>query len=214
MTELQGKDRLIVALDVPTHDAALALVDELENVSLFKVGLELLFAGGLFDLLARLQERRRPTGGVFIDLKLAGDIGNTITALVHQSGKLGIRFITVVETVPLAITLDTIQTVRRAREDELSPELLMVPCLSSLGTQHLRDIGIQDDVATYIVKRGTVMVDAGCDGLIVSGQAIRTCRHEFGPKLTLVSPGIRPAWAGRDDHARTDDARRGYPPGI
>jgi orotidine-5'-phosphate decarboxylase len=202
MTELQGKDRLIVALDVPTHDAALALVDELENVSLFKVGLELLFAGGLFDLLARLQERRRPTGGVFVDLKLAGDIGNTITALVKQSGKLGIRFMTVVESVPLAITLDTIQTVRRARDDELTPALLMVPYLSSLGTQHLRDIGIQDDVDTYIVKRGTVMVDAGCDGLIVSGQAIRTCRQEFGAKLTLVSPGIRPTWAGQDDHAR------------
>ena len=45
MTELRGKDRLIVALDVPTHDAALALVDELENVSFFKIGLELLFAG-------------------------------------------------------------------------------------------------------------------------------------------------------------------------
>ena len=52
------------------------------------------------------------------------------------------------------------------------------------------------------MKRGTVMVDAGCDGLIVSGHAIRTCRHAFGPTLTLVSPGIRPAWAGRDDHAR------------
>ena len=109
---------------------------------------------------------------------------------------------TVVESVPLAITLDTIQTVRRARKDDLFPELLMVPYLSSLGTQHLRDIGVQDDVDTYIMKRGTVMVDAGCDGLIVSGQAIRTCRHAFGPTLTLVSPGIRPTWAGRDDHAR------------
>ncbi|MCH2279461.1 MAG: orotidine-5'-phosphate decarboxylase [Vicinamibacterales bacterium] len=202
MTELRGKDRLIVALDVPTHDAALALVDELENVSFFKIGLELLFAGGLFSLLERLHERHRPTGGVFVDLKLAGDIGNTITALVNQSCKRGVRFMTVVESVPLAITLDTIQTVRRARKDDLFPELLMVPYLSSLGTQHLRDIGVQDDVDTYIMKRGKVMVDAGCDGLIVSGQAIRTCRHAFGPTLTLVSPGIRPAWAGRDDHAR------------
>ena len=109
---------------------------------------------------------------------------------------------TVVESVPLAITLDTIQTVRRARKDDLFPELLMVPYLSSLGTQHLRDIGVQDDVDTYIMKRGKVMVDAGCDGLIVSGQAIRTCRDAFGPTLTLVSPGIRPKWAGRDDHAR------------
>ena len=132
---------------------------------------------------------------MFVDLKLAGDIGNTITALVNQSGKLGIRFMTVVESVPLAITLDTIQTIRQTREDERSPELLMVPYLSSLGTQHLRDIGIQDDVDTYIVKRGTVMVDAGCDGLIVSGQAIRSCRHEFGQNLTLVSPG-HPASVG------------------
>jgi len=202
MTERRGKDRLIVALDVPTPDAALALVAELENVAFFKVGLELLFAGGLFSLLERLQERRRPTGGVFVDLKLAGDIGNTITALVNQSSKLRVRFMTVVESVPLAITLDTIHTVRRVRNDDLFPELLMVPYLSSLGTQHLRDIGVQDDVDTYIMKRGTVMVDAGCDGLIVSGQAIRTCRDAFGPTLTLVSPGIRPTWAASDDHAR------------
>ena len=66
MTELRGKDRLIVALDVPTHDAALALVDELENVSFFKIGLELLFAGGLFSLLEHLHERRRPTGGCLL----------------------------------------------------------------------------------------------------------------------------------------------------
>lgn len=202
MKDLKGKDRLIVALDVPTHDAALALVDKLENVSFFKIGLELLFAGSLYSLLERLQERRRPTGGVFVDLKLTGDIGNTITALVSQGRRLGIRFITLVESVPLAITWNTVQTARLARGDDAVPQLLMVPYLSSLGSQHLRDIGVEVDVDTYILGRSKVMVDAGCDGLIVSGQAIRTCRHGFGPELPIVSPGIRPAWAGPDDHVR------------
>ena len=202
MQNLEGRDRLIVALDVPTHDAALRLVDELKNVSFFKVGLELLLAGSLYTLLERLQERRRSTGGVFVDLKLAGDIGNTITGLVNQGRRLGIRFITLVESVPLAITLNTVKTARSARGDDAAPELLMVPYLSSLGGEHLRGIGIQDDVDTYILKRGKVMVDAGCDGLIVSGQAIETCRHGFGREMSIVSPGIRPAWAEPDEHVR------------
>lgn len=71
MVDLAGQDRLIVALDVPTHDEALRLVDELENVSFFKIGLTLFLAGDLLGLLKKLRERRRAIGGVFIDLKLA-----------------------------------------------------------------------------------------------------------------------------------------------
>ena len=203
LKDLNGQDRLIVALDFPTHDAALALVDKLENVSFFKIGYELLFAeGGLYRLLERLQERRRPSGGVFVDLKLSGDIGNTIKALITQASCLGIRFITLVESVPFAITLNTVRTARATRGSEFAPQLLMVPYLSSLGAEDLVETGIHEDLDTYILTRGQKMVDAGCDGLIVSGQAIRHCRHAFGPALPIVSPGIRPAWASPDDHVR------------
>jgi orotidine-5'-phosphate decarboxylase len=90
--QLRGQDRLIVALDVPTHDRAFELVDLLDNVGFFKIGLELLLAGDLLRFLQRLQEQKRQDTGVFVDLKLGGDIGNTIASLVRQRQPLNVKF--------------------------------------------------------------------------------------------------------------------------
>ena len=199
---MNGNQRLIVALDVPTHDRAIKLVDDLDNVSFFKVGLELLFAGGLYSLLERLYERRRGSGGIFVDLKLSGDIGNTVSALIRQSQHFGVQFITLVESVPFAITQASISAARNARGAKPYPQLLMVPYLSSLGSENLRETGVDEDISAYIVRRGKKMLDVGCDGLIVSGEAIGACRQQFGREVPIVSPGIRPKWASVDDHAR------------
>lgn len=202
MQELTGKDRLIVALDVSTHERAFELVDKLDNVSFFKVGLQLFLAGDVLGFIQKLQARRAGQGGVFVDLKLSGDIGNTIMRLVEGCVALNVKFITLVESVPLAITLSTVQAARNARGTARDPRLLMVPLLSSLGADDLQQVGIGADVNAYIVERGKVMLSHGCDGLIVSGDAIRACRDAFGPTVDIVSPGIRPDWAASDDHKR------------
>lgn len=199
--QLAGKDRLIVALDVPTHELAVQLVDQLDNVSFFKVGLELFLTGDILGFLKRLQQRRAGEGGVFVDLKLGGDIGNTIASLIKQLQVLNVKFLTLVESVPLAITLNSVKVARATRGDAADPKLLMVPCLSSLDQSDLRDSGINQEIDEYIVSRAKTMIEGGCDGLIVSGKAIQLCRATF-PKIVLVSPGIRPAWASRDDHKR------------
>ena len=77
----------------------------------------------------------------------------------------------------------------------------MVPLLSSLAAPATVSDPSVHEVNTYIVDRGRTMLDAGCDGLVVSGTAIRPCRRAF-PNVTLVSPGIRPTWATQDDHVR------------
>jgi orotidine-5'-phosphate decarboxylase len=202
---MQTKERLIVALDVPTHRGAFALVDALPDVSFFKVGLELLVAGDLRAFLRELQQRR-PDGGVFVDLKLGGDIGNTVASLVRQLQPLNVKFLTLVEAVPLAVTLTSITAARAARGTAADPRLLMVPVLSSMDQADLRASGIDEDLDSYIVRRGRVMIEAGCDGLIVSGRAIRLCREAF-PSAVLVSPGIRPAWAETGDHKRSTSPR-------
>jgi orotidine-5'-phosphate decarboxylase len=65
VADLRGKDRIIVALDVPTVDEARASVERLDNISFFKVGLQLFMTGGLPELLHALRNKR-----VFVDLKL------------------------------------------------------------------------------------------------------------------------------------------------
>lgn len=197
--KLPGKDRLIVALDVPTHAEAFRLVDRLDNVSFFKVGLELFMAGDVLGFIKALQERRENGGGVFVDLKLAGDIPDTIARMIHAIMPLNVKFLTLVESNPLAITLATVRAARAARGTAKYPELLMVPLLSSLDESDLRAGGVNEDANGYIVKRGLDMIRHGCDGLIVSGEAIRACRTAFGNAITLVSPGIRPTWAHLDE---------------
>ncbi len=197
MQDLEGKERL----DVPTHERAFELVDRLDNVSFFKVGLELLLAGDVLGFIKKLQERRSVHGGVFVDLKLSGDIGNTINRVVKGCVALNVKFLTLVETNPLAITLSTLKTIGMTRGSARTPLVLMVPLLSSLDTDDLAQIGIVKDPKDYIVERGRAMLSHGCDGLIVSGQAIRTCRETF-PDIDIVSPGIRPRWATSDDHKR------------
>ena len=184
-------DRLIVALDVPTHDEAVALVDTLDNVSFFKIGLQLFLAGDLRALLRRLQAARGGQPSIFIDLKTAGDIGSTVARFVEGAAGMGVRLITFVEAAETAITRHTLAAGRAARAPGRYPKFLAVPLLSSLDAPDGR-----------IVARGKPMIEAGCDGLVVSGTAISACRAAF-PDATLVSPGIRPAWwDASDDHVR------------
>lgn len=194
-----GRERLIVALDVSTHAEAERLVEALDNVSLFKIGLRLFLAGDLQGLVRRILARRRG-GGIFIDLKMAGDISNTISDLVGEASKLGVRFITLAESRDDVFTRHSLAAGRKARGAETFPQFLMVPLLSSLVPANFGrpDLSAEE----YIVERGREMLAAGCDGLIVSGTAIGACRAALGPAVTLVSPGIRPAWAGSDDHQR------------
>lgn len=204
LPHLRGQDRLIVALDVSTHDEAFRLVDDLPNVSFFKVGLQLFLSGDILGFLGKLRQRRN--SGVFVDLKLSGDIGNTITELVKACMELNVRFLTLVKSDPESITVRTIEAARAARGDRSDPRLLMVPLLSSLDDDDLRELGIRDDPDAFIIRNGGRLLDHGCDGLIVSGQAIRNCREKF-PAIDIVSPGIRPAGAGADDHKRLTTPR-------
>jgi orotidine-5'-phosphate decarboxylase len=193
---LTGKDRLIVALDVARVNDALAIVSHLDNVSFFKIGLQLFLTGGLPTLLESLRPKR-----VFVDLKLPGDIGNTIAAVVDACIDWNVAFLTLSESMPP----QAIAAARRRREAKgrNEPRLLTVPYLSSLGAEDLRTIAAgEDDLEAYIVKRARGAVDAGCDGIVASGQAIQWCRSRFGRSVIIVSPGIRPAGASSDDHKR------------
>ena len=191
-----GKDRLIVALDLPTVDEALTAVDQLDNVSFFKVGLQLLMTGGFPAVLQALRQRR-----VFVDLKLPGDISNTIAAVVDICVEYRVAFLTLSESMPLP----AIRAAKAAREARHSadPKFLIVPYLSSLDASDLPEVtGGGRDLETHILGRARHAIEAGCDGMIVSGHAIQSCRRSFPEPTLIVSPGIRPSGASADDHKR------------
>ena len=126
-TDLRGADRLIVALDVSSHEEALSLVDRLDNVSLFKIGLQLFLTGHILNLIKKIQDSRRGGGGVFLDLKLGGDIGNTIGSLVRDCRGLNVKFITLVHAEPHSLTIETLKRARAARGGDPYPCILYGP---------------------------------------------------------------------------------------
>jgi orotidine-5'-phosphate decarboxylase len=200
---LSGKDRLIVALDVPSHKTAIKLVQALDNVSFFKIGLQLFLTGQVISLIQALRSERN--GQVFLDIKWGGDIGNTAGEFMQACIESAIvKFITLVEAESKAITKQTIDSGKAARHAANAeyPHFLMVPCFSSLDSTDLKQTQGVSDLDNYILDRGKAMVDLGCDGLIVSGDAIKLCYENFGGKIDIVSPGIRPTWASHDDHKR------------
>ena len=191
---MASKDRLIVALDVPTVDQALAIVDRLDNVSFFKIGLQLFITGGLPTLLEALR-----TKDVFVDLKLPGDISNTIAAVVDACVNMNVAFLTLSESMP-ARAIGAARAARDARKSA-RPRFLTVPLVSSLDASDLAESGASGNLETVILERAHRAIQAGCDGIIASGDAIRLCREAF-PSRVIVSPGIRPAGSSTDDHRR------------
>jgi orotidine-5'-phosphate decarboxylase len=187
-------ERLIVALDVPTVDEALRAVERLDNVGFFKVGLQLFLTGGLSSLLQALESKK-----VFVDLKLPGDIGNTIAAVIDQCVARRVEFLTLSESMPVA----AIRSAKAAREarGSTNPKLLTVPLLSSLDESDLPPEVRGTSLDAYILNRARRALDAGCDGVIASGEAIRICRNGV-PEAIIVSPGIRPSGSSTDDHKR------------
>jgi len=188
---IPARERLILALDVPTIDAAKTLVESLGDACCFyKVGLELLMTGRYFELVDWLVRRGN---SVFTDLKLF-DVPNTVGSAVRQLVGRGITFVTVHGNDGL------IQAACRAKGDLKIPA---VTVLTSLDEGDIRDLGFQTDVSSLVLSRARRALEIGCDGVISSGREAAAIRAELGDRLLVVTPGIRPVANLADDQKRT-----------
>ncbi|HEY1780098.1 MAG TPA: orotidine-5'-phosphate decarboxylase [Roseiarcus sp.] len=185
------RDRLIVALDLPDVGQAERLVTRLgDGVTFYKVGMELAYSGGL-TLVERLVGDGKQ---VFLDLKLH-DIPNTVERAVAQVARLGAKFLTV-HAYP--------QTMRAAvvGRAESALKLLGVSVLTSSDDADLREAGYGLSVKALVARRAAQAMAAGVDGLVASAAEAAPLSAEFGGRLLLVTPGIRPAGAASGDQKR------------
>jgi orotidine-5'-phosphate decarboxylase len=192
MTRTADRDRLIVALDMPTIEEARRLVAQLgETVSFYKVGLELLFVGGL-DLARDL---RRQGKRVFLDMKLL-DIGNTVERAVANATELDVTFLTV-----HGHDLKTLRAAVSGRADR-KVKLLAVTVLTNLTADDLREQGSTFSPADLVLRRAELAHAAGFDGVIASGQEAARIRAATSPDFLIVTPGIRLIGSTTDDQER------------
>lgn len=201
---IRPEDRLILALDVPGARAARDLVERLgSTVRFYKLGLELCMSGEYFSLIAWLRERGKR---VFADLKLF-DVPNTVAGAVAALGGRGIDFVTVHGNDAM------LKAACASRPPGLA--ILAVTVLTSLDEADMRDLGFRTDIRSLVLSRARRALEVGCDGIVASGLEAGLVREEFGDRLLVIVPGIRPGVNREaDDQKRTVDVEEAFERGA
>lgn len=188
--------RIIVALDFPSDQPALALVDQLDPAKCrLKVGKELFTRSGP-GLVRDLQGRGFE---VFLDLKFH-DIPNTTSAAVAAAADLGVWMVNV-----HASGGEKMMTACRDRLEAFGkdrPLLIAVTVLTSMGAGDLAGIGITDSPETQVSRLATLTRNCGLDGVVCSAQEAPALKADQGADFKLVTPGIRPLSADKGDQQR------------
>jgi orotidine-5'-phosphate decarboxylase len=188
---MDARERLIVALDLPSVAAAETMVTRLGGaVSFYKIGYQLAFAGGLAFAEALIRADKR----VFLDLKLH-DIGNTVAKGVESVAKLGATFLTV-HAYP-----QTMHAAVEARKGS-GLRILAVTVLTSYDDADLAAAGYDFTVSELVAARAAQARDIGVDGLVCSAEEAANLRSIVDAGMVLVTPGIRPADTEKGDQKR------------
>jgi len=190
---MKPKERLIVALDVPSAEQARRLVDRLSGAAgMLKVGSQLFTAAGP-DFVRELVGRGEK---VFLDLKYH-DIPNTVANAVSSACRLGVSLLTV-HALGGRQMLEAAVGVLPA----VGTRLLAITVLTSHDEASLEDVGLRGSLRESVERLARIAKQAGLDGVVASPHEVELIREACGRDMLIVTPGIRPGGAGRDDQAR------------
>lgn len=196
-----AKERIIVALDVPSEGAALTLVKELkDHVGYFKVGLELLTSTGI-GVIHKISELG---GQIFYDGKFK-DIPNTVAGASRGVTRLGIKMF----NVHAMGGLEMMKAAKTATKDEARvlgmepPWVLGVTILTSIDQETMnKELRIPGTISDQVRHLAKLVEEVELDGVIASPQEIEVIRQETSGRLLIITPGIRPQWAALADQRR------------
>ena len=189
------KDRLIVALDVPSAAQARELAAQLRGTCCWvKVGLELYLAAGT----AMVEELTAQGYSVFLDLKFH-DIPNTVAGAVRSAASMGVSLVTVHAAGGPAMLRAAAEA---AASTKNAPQLLAVTVLTSMDKEQLAAIGIETTAADHVLRLARMAIASEIRGLVCSPEEVALLRRELRSEPRLVVPGIRPAGAAVGDQKR------------
>ncbi|HVI07287.1 MAG TPA: orotidine-5'-phosphate decarboxylase [Candidatus Binatia bacterium] len=189
------REKLIVALDVSTADAARRIVAATgDSVLTYKVGMQLYTAEGPSVVRDLVGSGRH----VFLDLKYH-DIPNTAAAAVREAARLGVSMLTVHAAGSGAMLRAAVEA---AREVNPSAMVLAVTVLTSLDDSDLEKIGVRGNVLDEALRLSALALANGCQGIVASAREASALRAELGDDFVIVTPGVRPAGTGHGDQVR------------
>jgi orotidine-5'-phosphate decarboxylase len=196
-------EKIIVALDVPTQVEARDLIGLLAGeVGAFKIGLQRYTADG-----PELVRAASKFGPVFLDLKLH-DIPNTVAKAVESADQLGVRML----TLHLSGGREMIRAAVAARKSKML--LLGVTVLTSSNDAMLEEMGVSFTMSDQVLRLARLGVANGIDGLVASPREARMLRQEFGDRIKIVTPGIRPVGSETGDQKRVASPREAVEAGA
>jgi orotidine-5'-phosphate decarboxylase len=192
---LEVRDRLIVALDVPSAAQARQIVQTLgETVTVYKIGKQLFTAEGPGIVRDLVSSGRK----VFLDLKFH-DIPNTVAGAVSSAAELGVSMLTVHASGGSKMLKAAVDA---AGQSDAKPMVLAVTVLTGLSDSDMQEVGVSGNVLTQVLRLGALAKSAGCVGLVASAHEARDLRRELGKGFEIVTPGVRPDGATKGDQAR------------
>ena len=188
-------DRLIVALDVATATEAIALMDQLPQVSFWKVGLQLFISDGP-TILKVLKERQKR---VFLDLKLH-DIPNTVAGDCKSVLDYEVDLLTIHATAGKQALKEAVAAVAG---HEVRQNLIGITVLTSIDSRALAlELKIPLELPEYALNMALLCQESGLDGAVCSPHEVAQLRETCGDDFLLVCPGVRPSWAEAKDQKR------------
>lgn len=194
-------ERIIVPLDVATEKAAIALIDQLPQVTFWKVGLELFVSSGP-GILATLKNRQKR---IFLDLKFH-DIPNTVAGACREAARYGVDLLTIHATSGK----DALKAAHAAVHEGAAsagvspPKVIAITLLTSLSPRQLAfDLKIPLELPEYALQMALLAQETGLDGAVCSPQEVENLRQICGDDFLLVCPGVRPDWAVAGDQVRS-----------
>jgi len=203
---------IIVALDLPSADKALQLVDQLRPVvDWFKVGGELFTSSGP-DVIRAI---RRTGASVFLDLKFH-DIPNTVAHAAAAATRLDIQMMTLHTSGGARMMQAAQKAVQEtaAQLGQRSPLLLGVTVLTSMSSQDLGEVGQEANVGRQVERLASLCARSGLRGLVCSPLELTALRPLLPEEMRFITPGIRTQPAEGDDQKRTLTARQAIDAGA
>jgi orotidine-5'-phosphate decarboxylase len=194
MQNADPRQRLIVALDVPTAAAANKIVAAVgHSAGTYKVGMQLYTAEG--PQLVR--ELIKAGHGVFLDLKYH-DIPNTVASAVRSAAALGVNMLTVHASGGSKMLHAAVEA---GREANPALKILAVTALTSMDDADLNQVGVSGQTLDQVLRLAGIALGEGCQGIVASAREAYKLR-ELGDDFLIVTPGVRPAGADHGDQAR------------